>query len=35
MIDWKNWPAAVLRIVPSLPAAKGATFAACAEAYEA
>jgi len=30
MIDWKNWLAAVFRTVPPLPAAKGATFAACA-----
>jgi predicted hotdog family 3-hydroxylacyl-ACP dehydratase len=30
LVNWKNWPAAVFRTLASLPAAKGATFAACA-----
>jgi hypothetical protein len=30
LIDWQKWPAALLRTVASLPAAKGVTFAAWA-----
>src|SRR6267378_2280541 len=29
VVNWKKWPAAHFRTVASLPAAKGATFAAC------